>query len=165
MKAAIRSKYGPPDVISIEDVPVPIPKAHEILVRVYAKTVNRTDCAVLTGKPFVIQFFTGLGKPKSPTTGTDFAGVIESIGKNVTTFTVGDKVWGFNDQGLATHAQYVVISTKEAVLKMPEQISYEQAAASAEGALDRSEIPFRKNPGSIRICGEGPKAGECDPYF
>ncbi len=146
MKAAIRLKYGPPDVINIEDVPVPIPKAHEILVRVYATTVNRTDCAVLTGKPFVMQFFTGLGKPKSPTTGTDFAGVIESIGENVTTFTVGDKVWGFNDQGLATHAQYVVISTKEAVLKMPEQISYEQAAASAEAAHYALNFIHKANP-------------------
>ncbi len=146
MKAAIRSKYGPPDVISIEDLPVPTPKENEILVRVHATTVNRTDCAVLTGKPFVIQFFTGLGKPKSPTTGTDFAGEIEAIGKNVTTFKEGDKVWGFNDQSLATHAQYAVISTKEAVLKMPEHSSYEQAAASAEGAHYALNFINKVNP-------------------
>ncbi len=134
MKAAIRTKYGPPDVIRIEEVAIPIPKDHEILVRVHATTVNRTDCSVLSGKPIVIQFFTGLGKPKLPTTGTDFAGKIEAVGKDVTAFKVGDRVWGFNDNGLATHAQYVAISDQESVLKIPEHISYAQAAASAEGA-------------------------------
>lgn len=134
MKAAIRTKYGPPEVLSIEDVEIPTPKENEIVVRVHATTVNRTDCAILTGKPFVIQFFTGLGRPSLPSTGTDFAGEIATVGKNVTAFKAGDRVWGFGDEGLATHAQYVAVSIKKAVLKMPENCSYEQAAASAEGA-------------------------------
>jgi len=134
MKAAIRSKYGSPEVISIEEVEMPLPADHEILVKVHAATVNRTDCGILCGKPFAIQFFTGLFKPTSPIPGTDFAGEIEAIGKKVSAFKVGDKVWGFNDNGLASHAQYLVISENKAVLKMPEHITYEQAAASAEGA-------------------------------
>ena len=134
MKAAIRSKYGPPEVISIEEVKIPTPRENEVLVRVHAATVNRTDCAILGGKPWVMQLFTGLGKPKLPTLGTDFAGEIEAVGKSITAFQVGDQVWGFNDQGLATHAQYVVISSQEAMLKMPENITYQQAAASSEGA-------------------------------
>jgi len=134
MKAAIRSKYGPPDVLNIEDVETPTPKDNEILVRVRAATVNRTDCGILWGKPFVIRFFTGLFKPTSPTTGTDFAGEIVAVGKNVTAFKVGDKVWGFNDNGLASHAQYLTLPDDEAILKIPEHITYEQAAASAEGA-------------------------------
>ncbi len=134
MKAAIRSKYGPPDVLNIEDVETPTPKDNEILVRVRAATVNRTDCGILWGKPFVIRFFTGLFKPTSPTTGTDFAGEIVAVGKNVTAFKVGDKVWGFNDNGLASHAQYLTLPEDEAILKIPEHITYEQAAASAEGA-------------------------------
>lgn len=134
MKAAIRRTYGPPETITIETVETPAPKENEILVRVHAATVNRTDCAVLTGKPFVMRFFTGLGKPKSPTTGTDFAGQIEAVGKQVTAFKVGERVWGFLDSGLASHAQYLTISEHAAVLPIPEHISYEQAAASAEGA-------------------------------
>ncbi len=134
MKAAIRSKYGSPDVLSIEDVETPMPKDNEILIRVRAATVNRTDCGILWGKPFVIRFFTGLFKPTSPTTGTDFAGEIVAVGKNVAAFNVGDKVWGFNDNGLASHAQYLTLPENEAILKIPEHITYEQAAASAEGA-------------------------------
>ena len=134
MQAAIRSKYGPPDVIQIETVEKPAPGDHEILVKVYATTVNRTDCSILSGKPFVIQFFTGLGKPKSPTPGTDFAGIIEAVGKKVTAFQVGDRIWGFNDTGLASQAQYMTISEKEAILKIPEHVTFEQAVASAEGA-------------------------------
>jgi len=134
MKAAIRRKYGPPDTISIEMVETPVPKENEILVRVHAATVNRTDCAILLGKPFILQFFTGLGTPKSPTTGTDFAGQVEAVGKGVTSFQAGERVWGFNDSGLASHAQYLTIPEHAAVLKIPEHISYEQAAAGAEGA-------------------------------
>lgn len=134
MKAAIRRKYGPPDTISIEMVETPVPKENEILVRVHAATVNRTDCAILLGKPFVLQFFTGLGTPKSPTTGSDFAGQVEAVGKGVTSFQAGERVWGFNDSGLASHAQYLTIPEHAAVLKIPEHISYEQAAAGAEGA-------------------------------
>jgi len=134
MKAAIRRKYGPPDTISIEKMETPAPKENEILVRVHAATVNRTDCAVLMGKPFVMQFFTGLGRPTSPTTGTDFAGQIEAIGKRVTAFKVGERVWGFYDNGLSSHAEYLTISEHAAVFTIPEHISYEQAAASAEGA-------------------------------
>ena len=134
MQAAIRSKYGPPEVLRIEEVDKPLPKEHEILVRVHATTVNRTDCSILWGKPWVIKIFTGLFKPTSPVPGTDFAGEVEAVGKKVGAFRVGDKVWGFNDQGLASHAQYLTILENRAVLKMPENITYEQAAASAEGA-------------------------------
>jgi NADPH:quinone reductase-like Zn-dependent oxidoreductase len=134
MKAAIRTQYGTPDVLSVKTVETPRPKQHEILVRVRAATVNRTDCGILSGKPWLIRCFTGLNRPKSPTPGTDFAGEIEAVGKKVTAFKVGDRVWGFNDNGLASHAQYLTLPESEAILKVPAHISYEQAAASAEGA-------------------------------
>jgi NADPH:quinone reductase-like Zn-dependent oxidoreductase len=135
MKAANRAKYGPPEVIKIEEIAKPMPKDNEILVRVHATTVNRTDCALLTGKPFAMQFFTGLGTPNTLTLGTDFAGIIEEIGKKITEFKVGDKVLGFRDQGLESQAQYVAVNpSKRAVVKMPENISFAQAVASAEGA-------------------------------
>ncbi|AEE51955.1 NAD(P)-dependent alcohol dehydrogenase [Haliscomenobacter hydrossis] len=134
MKAAIRYQYGPPQLLSIGEVPQPVPEAHEILVRVYATTVNRTDCAVLTGWPLAIRAFTGLNKPKLPITGTDFAGQVEAVGQEVSNIKIGDKVWGFNDIGLESHAQYLCIAASGNVLAMPKNTSYEAAVASAEAA-------------------------------
>jgi NADPH:quinone reductase-like Zn-dependent oxidoreductase len=134
MKAAIRVQYGRPESLSIQEVAIPVPKDHEVLVQVFATTVNRTDCAILTGKPLVIRFFSGLIKPRFPSTGTDFAGKVTAVGKKVTKFAVGDRVWGFNDTGLGSHAQYIAVPENMAMLTIPEGITYEQAAASAEGA-------------------------------
>ena len=134
MKAAIRSKYGSPDVLSIKEVEIPTPKDNEVLIRVYAATVNRTDCGILWAKPFIMRFFTGLFKPKLLSTGTDFAGKIEAVGKNVSNFKAGDKVWGFKDNGIGSHAQYITISQDGPVTTIPGNITYEQAAASPEGA-------------------------------
>ena len=134
MRTAFRTTYGSPQVLSIRDVDKPIPKKNELLVRVYAATVNRTDCAILTARLFIMRLFTGLSKPKLTTTGTDFAGIVEAIGNGVTQFNVGDKVWGFDDRGLSSHAEYLTISQEKAVVTIPEGISYEQAAASAEAA-------------------------------
>ncbi|WP_373550505.1 NAD(P)-dependent alcohol dehydrogenase [Haliscomenobacter sp.] len=134
MKAAIRYQYGPPRLLSVGEVPQPVPGAHEILVRVYATTVNRTDCAVLTGWPLAIRAFTGLSKPKLPITGTDFAGQVVGLGQEVNNFKIGDKVWGFNDNGLGSHAQYLCIAASGNVLEMPKNTSYEAAVASAEAA-------------------------------
>ncbi len=134
MKAVSRSRYGSPDVLSIREVDKPTPKENELLIRVYAATVNRTDCGILWAKPFIIRFFTGLFKPKRPTTGTDFAGMVEEIGKDTINFNIGDKVWGFDDNGLSSHAEYLTISQDKAVLTIPNGFSYAQACASAEAA-------------------------------
>jgi NADPH:quinone reductase-like Zn-dependent oxidoreductase len=134
MKAAIRKQYAPPDNLKIENIEKPLPKDQEVLVKVYATTVNRTDCAVLTGKPFIMRFFTGLFKPSSPVPGTDFAGIIEATGKNVTALKKNDNVWGFHDAGLSSQAEYLTISEKGNIAPMPDKISYEEAAAGLEGA-------------------------------
>jgi NADPH:quinone reductase-like Zn-dependent oxidoreductase len=134
MQAAIRRSYGPIDKLKVETVEKPVARDNEVLIRVCATTVNRTDCAVLTGKPMVMRLFTGLFKPKMPIPGTDFAGIIEALGKNVKAFQVGDKVLGFNDQGLSSQAEYMVFPAAGAITKMPAGITFEQAAASTEGA-------------------------------
>ena len=134
MKAAIYEKYGSPDVLKITNVEKPTPKDNEVLVRVYATTVNRTDCAMLSAKPFVMRFFTGLLKPNKPIAGTDFAGKIEAVGKDVTSLKVGDKVFGFNDSGLSSHAEYMTLSEDKAIATLPNNLTYEEAAASMEGA-------------------------------
>lgn len=134
MKAITRRTYGQPEVIKVEDIPEPTPKAKEIKVRVHATTINRTDCAIITGTPFIFRFFIGgLKKPKYIVPGTDFAGEVTELGSEVTNFKVGDKVWGFNDEGLQTQAQYMTIDENKEVLKMPEGYSYEEVAACAEG--------------------------------
>jgi NADPH:quinone reductase-like Zn-dependent oxidoreductase len=134
MKAAIRRSYGLLSNLKIETVEKPAARDNEVLISVYATTVNRTDYAIVTGKPLVMRFFTGLLKPKLIIPGTDFAGRIGAVGKNVKSFKVNDKVFGFNDQGLGSQAEYMVLSADEAITIMPDNITYKQAAASLEGA-------------------------------
>ena len=134
MKASIYKKYGAPTVLAIKEVEKPTPKAEEVLVKVHARTVNRTDCAMLRAKPFIMRFLTGLFRPTNPILGTDFAGRIEAVGTKVTNFTIGDKVFGFDDEGLSSHAEYLALPMHKAMAVIPPNISYQQAAASIEGA-------------------------------
>ena len=133
MKASIRRRYGSPSQIEIEQIEELLPKADEVLIRVYSTTVNRTDCANLTAKPFIMRFVLGLFKPRKTILGTDFAGEVATIGKNVKSFNVGDKVFGFSDTGSESQAEYITAAT-ENVFPIPENINYKQAAASLEGA-------------------------------
>jgi NADPH:quinone reductase-like Zn-dependent oxidoreductase len=114
MKASIRRKYGSPDQIKIDIVETPIPKDNEVLIKVYATTVNRTDCANLTAKPFIMRFVLGLFKPRQIILGTDFAGEIVSIGKDIKSFSIGSKVFGFNDIGAASQAEYLTTTLQQA---------------------------------------------------
>jgi NADPH:quinone reductase-like Zn-dependent oxidoreductase len=134
MKAATRTKYGPPNVLTVSELPTPVPSSNEVLIKVHAVTVNRTDCAILTGKPFIMRLFTGMFKPKRPVPGTDFAGVVEQAGKDVTRFKPGDRVFGFNDMGLASQAEYMTLGEHKNIDAIPGSIGFEQAAASLEGA-------------------------------
>jgi len=134
MKAVVCTKYGPPDVLQLKEVEKPVPKDNEVLIKVYATTVNRTDCATIRAKPFFARLFTGIFKPKKQIPGTEFAGKIEAVGKNVTSLKAGDKVFGFDDQGLGAHAQYITIAEDKELTIIPRNITYEQAAASTEGA-------------------------------
>jgi len=134
MKAIVYEKYGPPDVLQLKKVAKPTAKDNEVLIRIYATTVNRTDCATIRAIPFFARLFTGMFKPKKQIPGTEFAGKIEEIGKNVKSFKAGDKVFGFDDQGSGSHAQYMTISEDKALTTIPKNITYEQAAASTEGA-------------------------------
>lgn len=134
MRAAIRRRYGSIDSIEIGEVDLPSPGDNQVLIKLCASSVNRTDCAILTGKPYIMRLFTGFLKPKLPITGTDFAGIIVEAGKRVKLFKISDKVCGFNDQGLSSHAEYMVFSEDGPMALMPDHFTYEQAAASMEGA-------------------------------
>ena len=134
MKAIVCTKYGSPEVLQLKEVEKPTPKDNEVLIKIHATTVKRTDYATLRGKPFFARFVTGIFKPNKPIPGTEFAGKIEAVGKNVSSFKVDDKVFGFDDTGSGSHAQYMTISEDKALTTIPENITYEQAAASTEGA-------------------------------
>ena len=134
MKAIVYTKYGPPDVLQLKEVEKPTPSDNEVLIKIFATTVNRTDYATIRAIPFFARFYTGLFKPKKQTPGTEFAGKIEAVGKSVSFFKVGDKVFGFEDQGSGSHAQYMTISENEGLTAIPAKTSYEQAAASSEGS-------------------------------
>lgn len=133
MKAAIRRNYGHPDQIKIESVDPPVPKEDEVLIKVHATTVNRTDCANLTAEPFIMRFVLGMFSPRQIILGTDFSGEIISKGEQVKSFDVGDKVFGFHDTGSESQAEFITV-TEENLFSIPENIDYKQAVASLEGA-------------------------------
>jgi len=134
MKAAFRSTYGSAAVLSIREMDKPIPADNEVLIRVYAASVNRSDDHVLRGRPFIMRLFTGLFKPKLAVTGSDFAGQVEATGATVQSFKVGDKVMGFGGGfGIGSHAEYLAFAETKRIVLMPGNINYEQAAACLEG--------------------------------
>ncbi|WP_321287728.1 NAD(P)-dependent alcohol dehydrogenase [uncultured Sunxiuqinia sp.] len=133
MKASIRRSYCSPSRIRIEEVEKPTPKDDEVLIRVYTTTVNRTDCANLTAKPLIMRFVLGLFKPRKIILGTDFAGEVIAIGKNVKAFNIGDRVFGFNDTGAESQAEYTT-TTEDDVFLIPGNIDFKQATAGLEGA-------------------------------
>ncbi|MDZ4747496.1 MAG: NAD(P)-dependent alcohol dehydrogenase [Saprospiraceae bacterium] len=134
MKAIVYTKYGPPEVASLVEVPKPSPKDNEILVKVHASTINRTDAGFRSAEYFISRFWSGLFKPKYQTLGCEFAGVVEDTGKLVTTFKQGDKVFGFNDKTFGGHGEYLTITENAAVTIMPMGLTFSEAAPICEGA-------------------------------
>lgn len=132
MKAVIHTRYGPPDILKLGEIELPVAKDDEVLVRVHAATVNRTDCANHRAKPFFMRFVTGLLRPKKNVPGTEFAGVIEAVGNRISSLEPGEKVFGFDDEVSGSQAQYLTI-TDDKVARMPEGVTFGQAAASSEG--------------------------------
>lgn len=134
MKAIVCARYGPPSGLQLMDVDIPIPKDNELLVKVRATTVNRTDCGVLRAKPFIARLVYGLRRPKQPILGNEFAGDVEAVGKDVTGFQIGDRVVGVNTSTFGAHAEYLVIPANWMVTLLPRNLSYEEAAPTGEGA-------------------------------
>lgn len=150
MKAVVRSNYVPPGTLSIQEIEKPTPKDNELLIRVYAASVNRSDNHVLTGKPWPMRLFVGLFKPKLAVTGSDFAGQVEATGPAVKSFQVGDKVMGFGGGfGIGSHAQYITFPETKRIVLMPENVTYEQAAACLEGAYYAANgiLQLKPSPG------------------
>jgi NADPH:quinone reductase-like Zn-dependent oxidoreductase len=134
MKAIVHTKYGPPEVLQLKEVPKPTPKGNEVLIKIHATTVNRTDSALRKAEPFISRFVTGLIRPKKTILGTEFAGEIEVVGKDITSFQVGDKVFGFSGSDFGAHAEYMTMPEEGSLTTMPANMTYEEAAPSTEGA-------------------------------
>jgi NADPH:quinone reductase-like Zn-dependent oxidoreductase len=146
MKAAICTKYGPPEVIRIEDIQKPVPKDNEILIRIIATTVQTGDCKLrdLTGVnasttnynpvvKFLMRVMVGYNKPKNPVFGTELYGKIESIGKKVTKHKAGDEVIVMTDVKMGAHAEYLVWPEGKLIIDKPNGMTPEQAAALSFG--------------------------------
>jgi NADPH:quinone reductase-like Zn-dependent oxidoreductase len=134
MKAIARTKYGPPEVLQLKEIPKPTANDNEVLIRTQATTVNRTDSGFLRAKPFFVRAVSGAVTPKRMILGNEFAGEIEAIGKDVKSFANGDKVFGYSGVRFGGHAQYMTMPEQGMMTIMPRNLTYEDAAPSAEGA-------------------------------
>ena len=135
MKASVHTKYGSPDVLRLMEVERPVPKDDEVLIRIRATTVNRTDCGFLRGEPFIVRFFSGLLRPKATILGSELAGEVEAAGKDVTSFRQGDQVFGLTDMHFGAHAEYVCLPEEAPIATRPANMDYEEAAAVCDGAM------------------------------
>ena len=138
MKAVVQDRYGPPDVLRIEDVPKPVPAPDEILIRIRATGVTRSDAHLRAGDPFVSRFQSGLRQPKRKILGHELAGEVEAVGTAVTEFEVGDRVFGalpYLALSTGAHAEYMCVPERFPMAHMPTGMSFEQAGAVGDGAL------------------------------
>jgi len=132
MRAVIRNGYGSPDVLELQEVEVPMLADDGVLVRVHAASVNRADWYALTGTPLVGRTGIGLLRPKDRGLGTDFAGTVDAVGKDVSQFRPGDEVFGGRD---GAFAEYVSVREGRAIVSKPANVTFEEAAAVPVAAL------------------------------
>jgi NADPH:quinone reductase-like Zn-dependent oxidoreductase len=144
MKAAIYSRYGPPDVVQITDVEKPVPKDNEVLIRVRAASVNPLDWHFVRGTPHILRLGAGLRKPKITRLGVDVAGQVEAVGRNVTQFKPGDEVFGVCRGAFAEYA----CATEDKLALKPANSSFEDAAAVPVAAI--SALQGLRDKGRIR---------------
>ena len=135
MRAVVYDRYGPPEVLRLEEVERPTPKDDELLVKVHAATVSRTDTGLRSADLFASRLVTGLLRPKRRILGSDFAGEVEAVGAAATEFAVGDRVFGIHPWKFGTHAEFVCVRASGAVAHMPAGMPFEEAAAICDGAI------------------------------
>ncbi len=134
MKAVVNTRYGSPDVLQIRELPKPVPGDDELLIRVHATTVSRTDCGTLRADPPLLgRLMTGLWRPRHQVLGIDFAGVVESTGQQVARFKPGDRVFGLSDKHYGAHAEFLRLPESGAVALIPAGFSFSEAVL-CEGA-------------------------------
>jgi len=135
MRAVVHDTYGPPEVLRLAEVERPVPGDDEILVRVHATTVNRTDCHRRAADPFLWRLMAGLRRPRHRILGGEMAGEVEAVGAAATEFAVGDEVFGTSGPGLGAHAEFLCRPARGLVAHKPTVMTFEEAAAVPDGAL------------------------------
>jgi NADPH:quinone reductase-like Zn-dependent oxidoreductase len=136
VRAVVCDRYGPPDVQRVENVERPVPNEHEVLVKIHATTVTRTDCGIRAAKPFFIRLFFGLQRPKQRILGTELAGEVVAIGAPVRQFAVGDHVFGSTAAfRTGAHAEFVCLPESGPLAHKPIDMTFEEAAAVTDGAI------------------------------
>ncbi len=143
MRAAVYTKFGPPEVLQITEIETPQPKENEVLIRIHATTVEKEDPGMRKSPGL-----NGIFKPKHRILGMELAGEIEAVGSAVSRFKPGDRVFGNTGLGLGSYAEYICLPDNGALAKMPQNLSYTEAAASTNGAL--TAIPFLRDKAQIR---------------
>jgi NADPH:quinone reductase-like Zn-dependent oxidoreductase len=134
MKAVVQDRYGPPEVLRIEEVDKPVPRSDEVLVRVRASTVSQSDTHLRKPDPFLWRLFAGLRRPRWRSLGVELSGDVEAVGTAVTEFKVGDAVFGHPSAWVGAHAEYVRIRASGPLAHKPIGMSYDEAAAVCDGA-------------------------------
>ncbi|MBN1651480.1 MAG: NAD(P)-dependent alcohol dehydrogenase [Bacteroidales bacterium] len=135
MKAMLTTGYGSPDVLQLQDIEKPQPKADEVLVKVMTASATTADTQMRKGTPLVSRLFLGFSKPKKPIPGTGFSGIVENIGDKVISFKKGDRVFGGTFLNFGTNAEFLTISENEVILSMPENLSFTEAASFCDGFI------------------------------
>ncbi|WP_379136545.1 NAD(P)-dependent alcohol dehydrogenase [Paenibacillus sp. sgz500958] len=135
MKAMVCTRYGGPEVLQLQERPKPVPKDNEIRVRIQAASITPSDCAFRKANPFMIRFLYGLRRPKYPVLGVELSGEVESIGKDVQLFKVGDQVYGISPRSFGTYAEYKCLPETQPITLKPVNMSNEEAVAICDGAL------------------------------
>lgn len=148
MKAAYIDRYGPPEAVTVRDVPKPEIGAHDVLVRMHASSVSPADCAMRSGDPFMIRFFAGLMRPKEPIPGGAVAGVVDAVGASVTAFQPGDRVFGTTDPAPGAMAEYVAIADSGALAKLPDGFAFGEAAGLTYSFL--TAMPFLRDEAKLK---------------
>jgi len=168
MKAVVYTQYGLPDVLRLKEVEKPAPKDNEVLIKIHATTVNRTDCGFRKPEYFIVRLVGGIFKPKKQILGSEFAGVVEAVGINVRTYKKGDAVFGLSTYNFGTHAEYICIAEDKSITIKPASISFNEAAAVCDGGFlalsNIRKIDFTNSP-NILIHGASGSIGTACVQF
>ncbi len=148
MKAITYYNYGSSEVLHQVEMPKPTPQANEILVKIHASTVTPVDCSFRSADPFIVRFFTGLFRPKMPVLGTELAGEIVAVGRDVRRFSIGEHIFAALADGRGAHSEYICLPEQGAQVTLPRNMDFAQAATLCNGAL--TALPFLRDSGKIQ---------------
>lgn len=148
MRIAAYHRYGPPDVVGVEEREEPVPGPGEVRVRVRAASVGSSDAAGRSGSPWFARLAFGLRRPRNAVLGSDFAGVVDAVGPGVTRFAVGDRVFGATGADAGAHAEAIIVGEVGAIVPLPDDVPFDAAVAICDGAM--TALPFLRDGGRVR---------------